>query len=142
MIIDCLHPNKLFLIDYFCRSAVLILAFVFSLICSSILIRFGIPLLKPYTSQIPDSTKISRKKVNWWSDIGFWIGFFETLIIFVFVVNKEFSGLALIFGAKEFVRKEEIIKDPAYYLLGTIINLGISLVVIEIALDILSIMHL
>ena len=126
------------MIDYSIRYAIIILAFVLSMIFSSLLIRLGIPWLKCATIKVPDQTINPAYGLTWFTDIGFWIGFFETMIIFVFVMNKEFSGLALIFGAKEFVRKEEIKKDPAYYLLGTLINLGISLVIIEIALNIIS----
>jgi hypothetical protein len=131
------------MIDYIYRYAIILLAFVISMIFSSILIRVGIPLLKRATSQgTNDQTKNPKYRFTWWTDIGFWIGFFETIIIFVFVVNKEFSGLAIIFAAKEFVRKEEIQKDPTYYLLGTVINLGISLVIIELALDVISILKI
>ena len=119
-----------------CKYQILLIAFVLSLITSSILIRRGIPLLKRANS-LSDNGK---HNLNWWSDIGFWIGFFETIIIFLFVLNKEFSGLALIFGAKEFVRKEEIKEDPTYYLLGTLINLGVSLLIVEIALQMISFM--
>jgi hypothetical protein len=51
-------------------------------------------------------------------DTGFWIGFFEMLLIFVFVMLKEFSAIAIIFAAKEFVRKDKIADNPTYYLLG------------------------
>jgi hypothetical protein len=127
------------MIDYPWRYVIILLAFVISMILTSILVRLGIPLLKSASCNDPDQSINSKHKMVWYSDIGFWIGFFETIIIFVFVLNKEFSGLALIFGAKEFVRKEEIIKDPAYYLLGTLINLGISIVIVEIAMKVISI---
>jgi hypothetical protein len=100
------------------------------------MIRRGIPWLKRANSILDNR----QNNLDWWSDIGFWIGLFETIIIFVFVLNKEFSGLALIFGAKEFVRKEEIKEDPTYYLLGTLINFGVSLLIIEIALQMISFM--
>ena len=128
--------------DYICRSVIIVLAFVLSMILSSIFIKLGIPWLKRATNQLPNKTQKNKNKSSWWKDLGFWIGFFETLIIFVFVVNKEYSGLALIFGAKEFVRKEEIQKDPTYYLLGTVINFGVSLVILEIAIDIISISNI
>ncbi len=128
--------------DYICRSAIIVLAFVMSMILSSVLIKLGIPWLKRATNQLPNQTQENENKSSWWKDLGFWIGFFETLIIFVFVVNKEYSGLALIFGAKEFVRKEEIQKDPTYYLLGTVINFAVTLVILEIAIDVISISNI
>ena len=50
------------------------------------------------------------------------------LIVFALVCQGEFSALAIIIGAKEFVRKKEIEKDPAYYLLGTLINVGVAII--------------
>ena len=50
----------------------------------------------------------------------------ETLLIFVLVYKDEFSALAIIIGAKEFVRKEKIQQNPSYYLLGTLINLSMA----------------
>ena len=78
------------------------------------------------------------QKAKLFRDLGFWIGFFEHVIIFVFVMNREFSALAIIFGAKEFVRKEEIKANPAYYLLGTLINFGIALIMVEVVQEILK----
>jgi len=54
----------------------------------------------------------------------------------------EFGGLALIFGAKEFVRKEEIKRDPTYYLLGTVVNFAAALFILEIALIVISMLSL
>lgn len=116
-----------------CRYSLLLVAFLFSLILSSILIRKGIPKLKK------SITPESAQRVALFKDIGFWIGFFEHVIIFIFVMNKEFSALAIIFGAKEFVRKDEIKANPAYYLLGTLINFGIALIMVEVLKEILKI---
>ncbi len=48
--------------------------------------------------------------------------------IFILVYKNEFSALAIIIGAKEFVRKEKIQENPSYYLLGTLINLGMAVI--------------
>jgi hypothetical protein len=58
---------------------------------------------------------------------GFWIGFFETLLIYVFVYLGEYRALAIIIGAKEFVRKDKIQDNPSYYLLGTLINVTLAM---------------
>src|SRR5690606_5332371 len=79
----------------------------------------------------------AKARPTWFKGLGFWIGFFEHLIIFVLVMNKEFSALAIIFGAKEFVRKDEIKANPAYYLLGTLINFGIALLFAEVLLEVM-----
>lgn len=119
--------------NYLIRAAIITVAFILSICISSIAIRYGLPLIKDSKGErYPDGIQGAANKWIWLFDIGFWIGFFETLIIFVFVLNKEFAGLALIFGAKEFVRKEKIKDDPTYYLLGTVMNFGISLLIIQI----------
>jgi hypothetical protein len=62
-----------------------------------------------------------------WASAGLWIGVCEILIVFPLVCYGEFGALAIIFGAKEYVRKEKIQKDPAHYLLGTLVNLSIAI---------------
>lgn len=115
---------------YFYQYAFYLVAFILSLIISSLVIRKLLPRFG--TQDKKDADKEVRIRRKWYFDVGFWIGFFETLIIFVFVANSEFSGLAIIFAAKEFVRKEEIKKDPVYYLLGTLVNFGIALLMAEV----------
>jgi hypothetical protein len=114
------------------KYGLLIIAFLVSLTFASILVRKGIPRLDKSIS--PE--KVNKAKL--FKDLGFWIGFFEHVIIFVLVMNKEFSALAIIFGAKELVRKEQIKTNPAYYLLGTLINFGVALVMAEIITEILK----
>lgn len=53
---------------------------------------------------------------------------FETLLVFVFVYEGEYGALAIIIGTKEFVRKEQIQKNPTYFLLGTLVNVSVALV--------------
>ncbi|MCX6251602.1 MAG: hypothetical protein NTX61_12715 [Bacteroidetes bacterium] len=45
--------------------------------------------------------------------------------------------MAIIFGAKEFVRKEDIKANPAYYLLGTFINFSVAIVFVQIGREVL-----
>lgn len=64
---------------------------------------------------------------------GFWIGFCETLIIFLLAAVGEYGALAIILGAKEFVRKQKIEAMASYYLLGTLVNLAIALLMVRLA---------
>lgn len=112
------------------KYLLLIICFTVSLIISTIAVRKGIPCLK--------KTATANKSAALFRDIGFWIGFFEHVIIFVMVLHKEFSALAIIFGAKELVRKDDIKENPAYYLLGTLINFGVALVMAGILNEILN----
>jgi len=51
------------------------------------------------------------------------IGKCENILALSFILAGEATGLALIFAAKSIVRKEEIQKNPSYYLGGTLVNL-------------------
>ena len=116
--------------DFFIKYSYVLFAFFISLIISTLAVRKGIPRLKKNAS-------LDRPALL--SDPGFWIGFFEHIIIFALVMNKEFSALAIIFGAKEIVRKDEIKENPAYYLLGTLINFGVALLMAGLITEILRI---
>lgn len=109
--------------------------FAAAFVLSTFVIRRGIPKLasdKPGDGPKPDGEGAKRlpdsatDRVFDFRATGFWIGFCETLLIFVLVYAGEFSALAIIIGAKEFVRKEKISADPSYYLLGTLANLSIA----------------
>ncbi len=109
-------------------DGLLILAgFCFSFVISTLIVRKVIPLLNPDNPQLvlfPDA--LSNKAIDLRA-AGFWIGFCETFLIFVLVLADEFGALAIIIGAKEFVRKERIEINPSYYLLGTLANLSVAL---------------
>jgi hypothetical protein len=104
----------------------IVILFLLSFVLSTLLIRRGIPRLKSdssLTEPLPESTS---SRLFDFRATGLWIGFCETLLVFVLVYKGEFSALAIIIGAKEFVRKEKIQQNPSYYLLGTLINLSVS----------------
>lgn len=60
-------------------------------------------------------------------DIGLWIGLCEFVLILSFVFVEEYTAIAIIFAAKELVRAEDIKKNPSYYLLGTLLNVTLSI---------------
>lgn len=107
-----MNPSELI---YLIRFALItLLGAVVSIALATVTIRYGLRWLqKPAPAQEPER-----------GNLGFWIGCFETILIFVFVFHDEFSALAIIFAAKEFVRKDKILADPGYYLLGTLANLS------------------
>ena len=70
--------------------------------------------------------------------VGFWIGFCETLIIFLLVSADQYGALAIILGAKEFVRKEKIQENASYYLLGTLVNVSVALLLVRLAMVLAS----
>ncbi len=115
-------PNS---ISHFLRSsAILTVAFIISFLLSTFIIRFCI--LKRLT---PGDSSAKGSKA-----VGFWIGFCETLLIFLFVTAGQYGALAIIMGAKEFVRKEKIQEDASYYLLGTLVNLTLAILAARVAM--------
>ena len=124
-------------------------SFLFAFILSTLIIRIGIPKLKTGAvetkseeasdpldaliryGRLPESSKAGR--VFDWQSTGIWIGLTETLLIFVLVFAGAFNALAIIIGAKQFVRNEQIRLIPSYYLLGTLANLCIAVLFALIA---------
>lgn len=113
-----------------------------SFLTATMLIGWGIPRLrrddKPAssgeesTAGKEDSGGVtpetaSAKPVFDWRSPGLWIGLCEVLIVFPLICHSEYGALAIIFGAKEYVQKEKILKDPARYLLGTLANLALAI---------------
>lgn len=111
------------------RITTLLGIFLLSVIVTTVIIRWGIPKLDPEKKDaktLPESG--SETRLFNLRSTGFWIGFCETLLVFAFVYEGEYGALAIIIGAKEFVRKENIQKNPSYYLLGTLINVSVALI--------------
>lgn len=130
------------------HAALIMLSFLVAFILSTIIIRAGIPKLKtdyieiksvdtdPVAAliregRLPESSRAGR--IFDWQSTGFWIGLTETILIFILVFANAFSALAIIIGAKQFVRNEKIKLIPSYYLLGTLANLCIAVLFALIA---------
>lgn len=129
--------------------ALVVASFLLAFILSTLIIRIGIPKLNtgmvetrseeasdPLDAlirhgRLPESSKAGR--VFDWQSTGIWIGLTETLLIFVLVFAGAFNALAIIIGAKQFVRNEQIRLIPSYYLLGTLANLCIAVLFALIA---------
>ncbi len=69
---------------------------------------------------------------------GYIIGKCENLIIVTLVLNDAFTGLAIVFTAKNLVRKEKIEKNADFYLAGTMINFTATLIISFIVKSILE----
>jgi len=124
-----------FIID---KIGLLVSCFLLSFFLATWLIRWGIPKLGPETETDKGLPGGQSNTIFDFRSTGFWIGFFETLLVFVFVYEGEYGALAIIIGAKEFVRKEQIQKNPTYYLLGTLVNVSVALVFALIARNLLT----
>lgn len=110
-----------------CDFATYAIAAIVSFSIASVLIGWGIPHLRRDEGDADDSASVRPKRVFDWKSAGLWIGLCEVAIVFVLVLQSEYGALAVIFGAKEYVRKDRIKKDPAHYLLGTMANLALAI---------------
>lgn len=107
-----------------CDFAIYAAAALASFAIATVLIGWGIPHLRRDES---DSAVPRAKRVFDWKSAGLWIGLCEVAIVFALVYESEYGALAIIFGAKEYVQKDRIKKDPAHYLLGTMANLALAI---------------
>ena len=117
-------PSQLEFIDLL-NPAAAILALLLSFILSTLIIRRGIPLLddgevetKSVSGAHPDLhgfrlPESASDDTFEWRSTGFWIGFCETFLIFVLTYADAFNALAIIIGAKQFVRREKISERPS-----------------------------
>lgn len=104
--------------------AVTLACFAGSLLVATLVVQGGLRRLR-----LPHAAKPRDAKST-----GFWVGFFETILVFVFVFHDEFGALAIIFAAKELVQREKVAQDPGYYLLGTMANVSASVLAALLAM--------
>lgn len=71
---------------------------------------------------------------------GYLIGKCENTIIFAMVLADAFTGLALVFAAKNLVRKEEIQQNSSFFLVGTMLNFTVTLVIAFVVKYLLGLM--
>ena len=58
---------------------------------------------------------------------GFWIGFFETVPILIFVVEREYTAVAILLAAKLLIGKTLAGGRPTHYLIGTLCNFSVAI---------------
>ena len=141
------------LLSCLCQAGIFVTFVAFSFVVSTLAIRRGIPALKrrsegaaragestrreppqerkPSPPALPDSSP--GNPFFDFGAAGFWIGLCETVLIFLFVYLSALGALAIIVAAKEFVRKEQIQEDATYYLLGTLANTTIALLLASVS---------
>ena len=126
---------------------------VISFLAATVLIGWGIPRLRrgdrsprsgdegtvgEESSSSADTVTACARPVFDWQSPGLWIGLCEILIVFPLVCHSEYAALAIIFGAKEYVQKTKIEKDPAHYLLGTLVNLSLAILFALLAMSLVG----
>ena len=100
----------------------LVLCFLLSILTSTVIIR--IVFRRPLTTG--DEARAGH---------GFWIGFLETIFVFVLVIEREYAGLAILVAAKQLLahRKESGEKERSRYHLASLINMAVAVIFALIA---------
>jgi hypothetical protein len=108
------------------KAMVIVAAYVITLACSGRVVSYFVLPRKPpaRTAPYPDGPRF---------DTSVLIGKCENILTVTFVLLGQETGLALIFTAKSFVRKDEIERDPGFFLGGTLVNLVWGIVVAGLA---------
>ncbi len=84
-------------------------------------------LIGQFTSQWRDKIENAESLAN----AGKWIGIAERLIVFIFVLNNQYSAIGLLVAAKGIIRfneKERPEIKTEYLVIGTLISIGIAVV--------------
>ena len=68
------------------------------------------------------------------SEAGKWIGMFERILVFTFVINNHFEGIGFLIAAKSILRfndikGSEVRKEAEYVLIGTLMSFASSIIV-------------
>lgn len=110
------------------ESLVVVTVTVFTLLTSGILIA---RLAKPYAlSDDGEEGEKARNRVleKDEEDTGRIVGKCENILIILFFVADALTAMALIFTAKTIVRKDNMQKNPRYYIVGTMLNVTYSII--------------
>jgi hypothetical protein len=102
------------------RILVVVAAYVVTLILSGPIVRF---FVLPKGGAPPDARPAGR------FDSSVVVGKCENILTLTFVIMNQVTGLALVFAAKSLVRKDDIERNPGFYLGGTLVNLVWGLLV-------------
>lgn len=67
------------------------------------------------------------------ADAGRWIGIFERLLVYTFIISSNFQGIGLLITAKSILRfndtkKEDGRKEAEYILIGTLMSFAIAII--------------
>ena len=68
------------------------------------------------------------------SEAGKWIGMFERILVFTFVINNHFEGIGFLIAAKSILRfndikGSEVRKEAEYVLIGTLMSFASSIII-------------
>jgi hypothetical protein len=96
-----------------------LVCFLLSVLTSTIVIRYILAGL----AKEPDGDKDLKPLPS----TGFWIGFFETIPTLIFVIEREYTAVAILLGAKLLIGKFLGSRRPTHYLVGTLCNFSVAM---------------
>jgi hypothetical protein len=96
-----------------------LVCFLLSVLVSTIVIRYLLAGLR----KGPDGPEETHEL----SSAGFWLGLFETVPIFVFVIEREYTAVAVLLAAKLLVGRDLTPTRPTHYYAGTFCNFAIAI---------------
>ena len=101
------------------QLGIIVISIILTTSLSGYVVGFVLNLLgkRAASEAKPDPTK---------QRLGVLIGKLENIIIVLIISGGSITALALIFTAKSLMRKDEMQKDPEYYMLGTLANFAFS----------------
>jgi hypothetical protein len=106
---------------YLSSTFILFVSFAICFIFGSVVLRRILLFVDPGIE-----TDLGIKQYVDFRHFGTWIGFCETFLIFIFILAKQYTAIALLFTAKVLVRADKIRDRPSYYLLGTLLNFSFA----------------
>lgn len=101
------------------KIVIYLVGYIFLTLTSGFVLRI-IFLLIGSTGPKPDPIQVRS---------GIIIGKCENILILSLMFLSAYTALSLIFTAKAFVRKDDIEKNPVYFLVGTLVNFTYSLMI-------------
>lgn len=113
-----------------CKLLIIIIAYIVTLASSTYVVT---KLVTPSPAASPVQAEDLEHATEERRHLGNIIGKCENIIIVTFILIQAETGLALIFAAKALVRREEIERDPGYFLGGTLLNFVWSLSIAMVA---------
>ena len=121
------------ILDYWVDAIIIIVGYFVTMLATNYAVKGVIwyvdknnPKLDPEGKEKKDEDETPVKKRKR-SKVGFVVGRCENILILTFMLLNQITALVIIIGIKGLVRKEDIEKRPGYYLVGTIVNLTLSI---------------
>ena len=96
-----------------------LVCFLLSVLASTIIIRYILGGLAKESETAEEAKPLPST--------GFWIGFFETIPILIFVVEREYTAVAILLAAKLLMGRNLAQGRPTHYVIATLCNFSVAI---------------